>query len=126
MTRPLILLNLAFLGFVSLLPFSAAMLGHYLHAPIALQIYYINQLVVGVLLALQWEIVRRGGLLVDAITPGERVRIPFRLWSIPVACVLALIAAFVRPEWAMNTFAIGVLAGRLIGRRRERALELTQ
>src|SRR5258708_21237472 len=49
MTRPLILLNLAFLGFVSLLPFSAAMLGHYLHAPIALQIYYINQLVVGVL-----------------------------------------------------------------------------
>jgi uncharacterized membrane protein len=126
MTRPLILLNLSFLAFVSLLPFSAAMLGHYLRAPIALQIYYTNQLVVGLLLAAQWEVARRGGLIADAITPGERMGIPFRLWSVPLACVLGLIAAFVRPDLAMTAFAIAVMAGRLIGRRRERALQLTQ
>src|SRR4051812_19059430 len=40
MTRPLILINLAFLMFVSLLPFSAAMLGRFLTSPIALRIYY--------------------------------------------------------------------------------------
>jgi uncharacterized membrane protein len=121
MTRPLILVNLSFLAFVSLLPFSAAMLGHYLRAPIALQIYYTNQLVVGALLGVQWEVVRRGGLLAEAITPRERITIPFRLWSIPTACLVALIAAFVQPEWAMSAFAIAVMAGRLFGRRRERA-----
>jgi uncharacterized membrane protein len=126
MTRPLILVNLSFLAFVSLLPFSAAMLGHYLRAPIALQIYYANQLVVALLLAVQWEIVRRQGLLVDAITPAERVSLPLRLWSIPAACVLALIATFIRPDWAMSVFAISAMTGRLIGRKRERALAAAQ
>lgn len=93
---------------------------------IALEIYYTNQLMAGVLLGVQWEIVRRHGLLGDAITPGERISIPFRLWSIPVACVPALIAAFVRPECSLNTFALAAVAGRLISRRRERSLRLTQ
>jgi uncharacterized membrane protein len=123
MTRPLILLNLCFLAFVSLLPFSAGMLGRFLQTPIALQIYYGNQLVVSLLLATQWEVVRRGGLIGEAITPAERVRIPLRLRGIAAACAVALLAAFVQPGWAMNVFAVAAVALRLIGRRFERAAE---
>src|SRR3954453_5406628 len=45
MTRPLIFINLLFMMFVSVLPFSAALMGRHQHLPIALQMYYGNQLV---------------------------------------------------------------------------------
>lgn len=122
MTRALILLNLLFLLFVSLLPFSAAMLGRFLHAPIALQIYYGHQLVLGLLLAVQWEVVRRNELTTEALTAADRIAMPFRLWTIPAACVVALIAAVVRPEWAQGAFAVTALTGRMISRHREAAV----
>jgi uncharacterized membrane protein len=122
MTRPLILLNLVFLMFVSLLPFSAAMLGRFLHAPIAVQIYYGHQLVLGLLLAVQWEVVRRNDLTTEALTPAERIAMPFRLWTIPVACVVALVTAAAHPTWAQGAFAITAFTGRLVSRRREAAL----
>lgn len=120
MTRPLILLNLIFLLFVSLLPFSAAMLGRFLHAPIALEIYYGHQLVLGLLLLVHWELVRRTGLVVESMTPAETAALSLRLLSVPVACLPALIAAVWRPEWAQLAFVFTILLGRLIGRRRER------
>lgn len=122
MTRRLILLNLIFLLFVSLLPFSAAMLGRFLHAPIALEIYYGHQLVLGLLLLLQWEVVRRADLIVDTITPADTVGISTRLLTVPAACVPALLAAEFRPEWAQLAFAFTIILGRLISRRRERAV----
>jgi uncharacterized membrane protein len=121
MTRPLILLNLIFLLFVSLLPFSAAVLGRFLHAPIALEIYYGHQLVLGLLLLLQWEVVRRADLIVDTMTPADRVGISARLLSVPAACVPALVAAVWHPEWSQLAFAFTIILGRLISRRRERA-----
>jgi TMEM175 potassium channel family protein len=122
MTRPLILLNLLFLMSVSLLPFSAAMLGRFLHAPIALQIYYGHQLVLGLLLAVQWEVVRRNDLTTEALTPADRIAMPFRLWTIPVACVVALITTAVQPEWAQSAFAFTAFGGRMVSRRREAAV----
>jgi len=121
MTRPLILLNLLFLLFVSLLPFSAAMLGRFLHAPIALEIYYGHQLVLGLLLLIHWEVVRQSGLIVDNITAADTAAISMRLLSVPAACVPALVAAVFRPEWAQLVFAFVIILGRLISRRRERA-----
>jgi uncharacterized membrane protein len=122
MTRPLILLNLLFLMFVSLLPFSAAMLGRFLRAPIALQLYYGHQLVLGLLLAVQWEVVRRNDLTTETLTQSERIAMPLRLWTIPAACVVALIAAVAQPEWAQAAFAFTALGGRIISRRKERAV----
>lgn len=121
MTRPLIFINLVFLLFVSLLPFSAAMLGRFLHAPVALGIYYAHQFVLGSLLAIQWEIVRRRDLTTEALTSAERAAMTLRLWMVPVACATALIAAILQPEWAQATFAFTAVGGRIITRRRERA-----
>jgi uncharacterized membrane protein len=122
MTRPLILLNLVFLMFVSLLPFSAAMLGRFLKAPIALEIYYAHQLVLGLLLAVQWEVVRRNDLTTETLTAAERIAMPMRLWTIPIASVVALVTATAKPEWAQGAFAFTALGGRLISRHREAAV----
>jgi len=121
MTRPLIFLNLAFLMFVSLLPFSAAMLGRFPHAPIAIQVYYAHQLVLGLILAIQWEVVRRSDLTTEAMTPVERIAMPLRLWAIPAAATVALIATAFQPERSHPAFAFTAFGGRVISRRRERA-----
>jgi hypothetical protein len=73
------------------------------------------------LLAVQWEVVRRTDLTTEAMTPAERVAMPLRLWTIPVACIVALVTASVQPEWAQGAFAFTALGGRIISRRRESA-----
>jgi uncharacterized membrane protein len=116
MTRGLIMLNLLFLMLVSLLPFSAAMLGRFQHAPIALEIYYAHQLALSILMAVQWEVVRHKDLTTDSITARDRTTLPIRLWSMAAACLGALVFAVIRPEWAQGVFLAGVVAGRLIAK----------
>jgi uncharacterized membrane protein len=121
MNRPLILINLLFLLFVSLLPFSAALLGRYPRAPIALQIYYGHQFVLGALLLVQWECVERFRLFVEDMSRAERIRLPWRLRAIPLGCLAALVTAFFAPLVAQQVFLAAVVLGRLISRLRERA-----
>jgi uncharacterized membrane protein len=120
MTRPLILINLVFMMFVSLLPFSAALLGRFFNAPIALQIYYLHQFALGLLLAIQWEYVRRRDLTTENLTAFERVRLPLRLWTIPAACVAAFAISFAEPKSAQYAFILTALAGRAVIRFKER------
>jgi uncharacterized membrane protein len=51
-----LVMNLAFLMFVSLLPFSTAMLGHFLHRPVAQEIYFANQFILGFILVAQLRV----------------------------------------------------------------------
>jgi uncharacterized membrane protein len=122
MTRPLILINLIFMMFVSLLPFSAALLGRFLRAPIAQQVYYGHQLMLSILLTVQWEYVRRKGLLTETATAHERLRMLTRLWIFPLACAAALVASAWGVSAAQWTFVAALLIGRAIFRIRERKL----
>lgn len=47
--RTLVLLNLGYLAFISLIPFSAHVLGTYIHVPLAVMIYGLNVLAIGVM-----------------------------------------------------------------------------
>jgi uncharacterized membrane protein len=116
MTRQLVLINLVFLLFVSLLPFSAAMLGRFQHAPVAIWIYYGHQLLLSLLLAMQWEIVIHKAITTDAAGAVERSVQRRRLWTIPVACVVALVTSAIRPEVAQTAFLGTVVVGRIATR----------
>ena len=60
-------INLVFLMFVSLAPFSTAMLGSFtLHQPVSLAFYFGNQLALGLLLNAYWIYAKRQGLLGNA------------------------------------------------------------
>ncbi len=56
-------LNLFFLMSIALLPFSCALLGHFLGNVAAEEIYFGNMLVAAVLLALQWQVATRKNLI---------------------------------------------------------------
>src|SRR5438105_7561398 len=60
-TRQMAMLNLVFLMFVSLLPFSTSVFARY--GPQAGPFYFGNQFVLGLLLAAQWGLARRSGRL---------------------------------------------------------------
>jgi hypothetical protein len=73
--------------------------------------------VLGLLLAVQWQVARTRDLFNDGLTPEVRRLMPFRLWAIPAACVVALTAAFAYPEYSQSAFVATLLAGRVASRK---------
>ena len=118
LTRGLIFLNLIFLMFVSLLPFSAGMLGRFLHSQVAACIYYGNQFVIGTALFIQWEYARRHKLITEDVDPLFESRLSLRLIRLPLGCAGALGLALVRPELAFAGFAAAIAIISLISRVR--------
>ena len=109
-------INMMFLMFVSLLPFSTAMLGAFtLRQPVGLTFYFGNQLALGVLLNLHWIYARRHKLLNDpnaAADPRRRV-----VAVQPVACLLAMALIPYSPQSCFTTFAFTMVLGSAIVRR---------
>ena len=118
-TRGLCAINVLFLMFVSLLPFSTGLLGRIGPGhPVAQIVYFSNQLALGLVLNLHWAYARSHGLLVDPIEdPRSRMAIAIQ----PLACVLAL-ATVAFPPVSYYAFLFGMLGGRVVARRRFKAL----
>src|SRR5437763_13381123 len=88
--RPLVFINLGFLMFVSLLPFSTGMLGHFLGNPVGQMFYFGNAVAMGMFLNLHWSYARRAGLMsqdhelaLDQNLFAQRIKV------LPVAFLLA-------------------------------------
>jgi uncharacterized membrane protein len=119
-TRGVAAINVWFLMFVSLLPFSTGLLGRLgLGHPIALAVYFGNQLALGLVLNLHWGYARRHALLV---TPTSDPRMRLMIAVQPVCCMLALATIAFAPPLSYYAFLFGMLGGRLIARRRFKAL----
>jgi uncharacterized membrane protein len=116
----LIWLNLSFLLCVTLVPFSAGVLGRYASQPIAVILYGSNLVVCLLFHYGMWRHATRGGNLVDAnLDPGV-VRMGTRLaWFAIIAYAVAISLAFV-PEVSVILYTLipvpyilGVLYRRL-------------
>jgi TMEM175 potassium channel family protein len=111
-------INLAFLMFVSLLPYSTAMLGAFtLHQPVSLGFYFGNQLALGLLLNAQWQYARARGLVTDRNAFIVR-RFERSILAQPVACAGALAVLFVSPRRSFVVFAVLQGVGAMIARVR--------
>jgi uncharacterized membrane protein len=121
--RPLALLTIPFLMFVSLLPFSTSMLTAFsLRQPVGLLFYFGNQFMLALLLAAQWLLASRQGLLTES--DGSRKRRQFELMIClqPLSFALSIALVFIAPGQAMlglaSTQAIIGLASRRVAARR--------
>jgi uncharacterized membrane protein len=124
-TGPLLLLNLGFLMFVSLLPFSSGFLGRFkLNSSIPVAIYFGNQFLIGALLWLQWQYARRNGLLsAEAETAPKARELSTRVGALALGAGIGVILAFVMPQFAFYGFIIPTLIGRGIIARRSRSAD---
>jgi uncharacterized membrane protein len=119
---PVLAINLLFLMFVSLLPFSTAMLGAFtLRQPVSLGFYFGNQLALGLVLNAHWIYARRHGLVSEPDNPVVR-RLSLMLPGHPIACVATLAMIAIDPQYCFTTFMFVQVPWNVIARRRsERA-----
>jgi uncharacterized membrane protein len=109
-------LNIAFLMFVSVLPFSTAMLGRYLNSVFAQEIYFGNQFALGLLLVLQWRVALSKDLVADPNCVEAR-QMPWLLARFPIGAALSMIVALKSTIVSFWVFALGALLVRLAHRR---------
>lgn len=112
----LVLLNLLFLMSISILPFSCALLGHFIRNLAAEEIYFGNMFVAALLLALQWWFARRRDLINEddrlaALAMGQQ------LTMFPIAIGAAMLATIYRPVAGFYAMTFVLLGLRLWQRK---------
>jgi len=125
-TRPLVWLNIAFLMFVSLLPFSTNFMGHFIRQPIAVMFYFGNQFVLAVLLKAQWIYAERQGLMNPEANSVWKKHFAARTTALILGYGAGFVIAFRDPEFSFQVMGIimgGVLVLMRIRQRREMRLE---
>ena len=108
----LVWINLIVLMFVSLLPFSAGLLGHLSMHPVS-QVFYIgNQLTIAALLNLHWQYARRKGFTVG--TQPEEGRLSFRVTHAAAIFAGCLVTAIFLPVYTWVAFLVVLVGGLMI------------
>jgi uncharacterized membrane protein len=121
--RPLAMLTIPFLMFVSILPFSTSMLTAFgLRNPVGLGFYLGNQFMLAALLAAQWLLAKRQGLLTESDGSAKRRRFELMICTQPISFAVASLDVFIVPRYALlaaaiTQSAIGLTTRRLTKRR---------
>ena len=108
-------MHLAAMLFVSLLPFSTAMLGHYGSQPVAQVLYFGNQGIIAGLLCLTWIRERRAGN--TEASEYEAKLITARTVSMFSVCAGAVVVGAINPQWVFFGVLPGVIGTRIYRRR---------
>ena len=112
----LVWLNLLFLMSIAVLPFSCALLGHFIHNRAAVEIYFGNMLMAAVLLSMQWLFARRRRLINEEDPHAARA-MGQRLMIFPVAIMGGMVAAIYKPLAGFYAMSLILLALRIRQRR---------
>ena len=103
--RELLWINVLLLSFISLLPFSAALLGEYIRYKTAVWIYWLNLVFIGYALILNWRYAKRHGFIPALKSNPEVDRIvQRRILRAQVLYALGAIAAFVSTYLSLAFF----------------------
>ncbi|HSN76915.1 MAG TPA: TMEM175 family protein [Anaerolineae bacterium] len=100
-------LNIFFFGVVCLVPFSTGILSRYPDALLAVAIYGINLIMIGVALFFIWTYATYRGHLVDADVPRAVVRLGKQRSLLAPACYLvAILAGLIDPHISLVIYAL--------------------
>jgi uncharacterized membrane protein len=112
----LVWLNLVFLMSISVMPFSCGLLGHFLRNRAAQEIYFGNMFVAASLLALQWLVAKKKGLI-NEDDPRASALMGQRLMFFPAGLGAAMVASYFNPLAGSYAFVVVVLALRVWQRK---------
>jgi len=110
--RTHIFLNLLFLMFIVLIPFSAALLGENLHHQSATRVYGINLLVAGLIQYLHWEYMSSRNRLIDPDLDRRIVRsVQKTFLIIPMLYGIGIAVSFMSISAGLILYALGTVIG---------------
>jgi uncharacterized membrane protein len=113
----LVWLNLLFLMFVSLLPFSSGLIGHLFVHPVSQLFYFGNQLAIALLLYLHWSYARWKRFIVDTDQSQADI-LSFRLALTTAAFVASFITAIFFPAYSWAPLPAFLVVGWILERSR--------
>lgn len=100
--RPMLWINILFLFFISLIPFSASVLGKYGNEPVAVALYGAHLVVIGAILLLGWTYATRHHHLVDPKMSHALINGVSKYIAIaPIIYLVAVLFALVNPTISM-------------------------
>jgi TMEM175 potassium channel family protein len=115
--RPLLWINVFFLLWVALVPFSTALLSEYSNTRLAIAIYGANLIAIGLTLALHWWYATTESRHVDPdISPGLVRAAMYRTLMAPLVYVIAIGLSFFRAEVSLALYALVPILYILPGR----------
>jgi len=104
--RWLIWINILFLMSVSVIPFSAALLGAYFDQQLTMIVYGINLIVTGLILYLHWWYVVSHRLVDSKVTPEVVRTATRRILTPPVIYLIAILASFLSTWISVGLYVV--------------------
>ena len=104
--RVMLWINILFLMFISLIPFSSSLLGHYPRQRAAITLYGLNLMMVGVSLYIHWSYATQELRLVDANTPPQLIVLAKRRILTGPILVVATALSFVSTRLGLLLYAL--------------------
>lgn len=117
MNGVLVWVNLIFLMFVALLPFSAGLMGHLLIHPVSQLFYFGNQLAIAAVLNAHWLYAKHKGL-VETIDPTRASRLTVRIGVTAAVFAACMITSLFLPEWSWVPLPIFLAGGVIVESRK--------
>lgn len=117
LNRRLTYLNIPFLLFVALIPFSAKLLSTYYFLPIAVMVYGLNVIIIGLaLLLITNYIIRSPEIKTDPqFTSRDFHNAYLRILIPPVASFVAILVSFWNPKISLAIFILSILVNLIPG-----------
>jgi uncharacterized membrane protein len=119
-TRGIAALNLLWLMFVSLLPFTTSMFAKFGPRPPGMIPYLANQTILASLIGVQWMVARSQGLLTGSPDDPKRRRFTVVITALPILFGLVLVGELIMPGSPGWMLLPGVLVVRILMRRAEK------
>lgn len=103
-------INAIFLALVSLLPFSAQLLGNYSHSQLVISLYGAHIILIGASLWWMREYIEKAEEIKNiAISSRDHLHGTIRL-AVPIICsVLAILISFVNPTFSLGLYTFAIL-----------------
>jgi uncharacterized membrane protein len=113
--RNLMWINIFFLMFVAIIPFTTSMMVEYTNNHISIQVYCVNLIILGLLLIVHWEYAIRGYRLVDKNLDMRELRFTTKAqFMVPTLFFITAILAFYNISLAKISLYTFPLAATLI------------
>jgi uncharacterized membrane protein len=99
--RDLTWIHLGFLAAIALMPFSTALLAHFITYRLALVIYWINMLLCGIGLYASWSYASRSGLLKSDVDPAMSALTRRRIVVYQLAYLVCVLLSVINTYWSI-------------------------
>jgi uncharacterized membrane protein len=115
--RATIWLNIMYLAWVSMMPFTTSVYSAHMRTTPGVFVYSANVFLAGVSIMILWYKVRaKPDMLVESLTPQQKHSIGTRIWVMPLIALAGMAGSVIQPEFGMTAMSLIPIAYAAVSR----------